>query len=82
MFKFESHKFKDMQAHDLKELYCLRKKIFKDKLNWLVKCQDGMEFDEYDNENTSYLMGKMNSEIICACRFMDMKLHNMCNGVF
>jgi len=71
-----------MKPKDLKDFYCLRKKIFKDKLNWLVKCVDGMEFDEYDNENTLYITGKIGGEIICGCRFIDMKLKNMCTGVF
>lgn len=55
-------------------------KIFKDKLNWLVKCTDGIV--EYDNDNTSYLTGKIEGQIVCGCRFIDMKLQNMCTGVF
>lgn len=80
--KFELFNFNDIHSKDLKDFYCLRKKIFKDKLDWLVKCKDGMEFDEYDSKNASYLMGKRENEVICGCRFIDMKLHNMCTGVF
>ncbi|HEY3987623.1 acyl-homoserine-lactone synthase [Cedecea sp.] len=82
MIKFELCKYNEMLPKDLKDFYCIRKKIFKDKLDWLVKCVDGMEFDEYDNDNTSYLTGKIEGKIICGCRFIDMNLQNMCTGVF
>ncbi|WP_042836014.1 acyl-homoserine-lactone synthase, partial [Yersinia pestis] len=34
----------DIRSEDL---YKLRKKTFKDRLNWEVNCSNGMEFDEY-----------------------------------
>lgn len=82
MIKFISNSYNEMQDKDLKDFFFLRKKIFKDRLNWLVTCKDGMEFDEYDNENTSYLLGKAEDKIVCGCRFIDMKHHNMCVGTF
>lgn len=82
MIKFELCMYNEMEPKDLKEFYCIRKKIFKDKLDWLVKCVDGMEFDEYDNDNTLYLTGKIEGKIICGCRFIDMELQNMCADVF
>jgi len=82
MIKFISNSYNEMQDKDLKDFFCLRKKIFKDRLNWLVACKNGMEFDEYDNENTSYLLGKVEDKIVCGCRFIDMKHHNMCVRIF
>lgn len=82
MIKFELCEYNEMHPNDLKAFYSIRKKIFKDQLDWLVKCVDGMEFDEYDNVNTLYLTGKLGSDIICGCRFIDIKLKNMCTGVF
>lgn len=71
-----------MHDNDLEDFFCLRKKIFKDRLNWLVTCKNGMEFDEYDCGNAYYLLGKVKDKIICGCRFIDMKNHNMCTGTF
>lgn len=82
MIKFKLCNYNEMQSKDLRDFYYIRKKIFKDKLDWLVKCTDGMEFDEYDNDNTLYLIGKLEGKIICGCRFIDMELQNMCTGVF
>ncbi|QGY28820.1 acyl-homoserine-lactone synthase [Pantoea cypripedii] len=82
MITFESCNYSKMLKKDLNEFYFIRKKIFKDRLDWLVKCKDGMEFDEYDNENTNYLIGKKEGKIICGCRFIDMHFDNMFTGVF
>ncbi|HGJ5854338.1 acyl-homoserine-lactone synthase [Arsenophonus nasoniae] len=82
MIKFIITNYNEIDKEDLKDFFRLRKKIFKDRLNWLVKCKNGMEFDEYDNTKTIYLLGKVEKRIICGCRFIDMKYHNMCVGTF
>ncbi|OON36976.1 hypothetical protein BTJ39_21075 [Izhakiella australiensis] len=67
---------------ELKKFFRIRKKIFKDELNWLVKCKKGMEFDDFDNNNAFYLIGEFKNEVVCGCRFIDMKKRNMCTDVF
>lgn len=62
------------------ELFSLRKKVFKDRLNWAVTCTDDMEFDEYDNKNTTYLFGVYGDTVICGLRFIEMKYNNMVTG--
>lgn len=39
------------------DLYGLRKEVFADRLNWKVNIKNDIEFDEYDNERTTYLIG-------------------------
>ncbi|MDN0107502.1 acyl-homoserine-lactone synthase [Yersinia rochesterensis] len=64
------------------ELFSLRKKVFKDRLNWAVNCDNGMEYDEYDNIHATYLFGVQDEQIICSLRFIEIKYPNMINGVF
>lgn len=64
------------------ELFLLRKKIFKDRLNWIVNCKNNMEYDEYDDIHTTYLFGVQDEQIICSLRFIEIKYPNMINGVF
>ncbi|WNN42435.1 MULTISPECIES: acyl-homoserine-lactone synthase [Winslowiella] len=64
------------------ELFTLRKKTFKDRLNWLVNCENNMEFDEYDNAHTNYLFGVYKNMVICSIRFIETKYHNMITGTF
>jgi len=64
------------------ELFTLRKKTFKDRLDWIVNCENNMEFDEYDNSHTTYLFGVYQNLVICSIRFIETKYHNMITGTF
>lgn len=64
------------------ELFSLRKDTFKDRLNWAVNCTNGMEFDQYDTQNTHYLFGVASDRIICSVRFIETKYPNMITGTF
>jgi len=66
-----------------KELFSLRKKTFKDRLDWLVNCENNMEFDEYDNSHATYIFGTYQNHVICSLRFIETKYPNMISdGVF
>ncbi|WP_145559621.1 acyl-homoserine-lactone synthase [Yersinia bercovieri] len=65
-----------------RELFLLRKNVFKDRLNWNVNCENGMEFDEYDSIHTTYLFGVHDDQVICSLRFIGIKHPNMITGVF
>ncbi|MFC3396073.1 acyl-homoserine-lactone synthase [Brenneria rubrifaciens] len=67
---------------EIDELFTLRKETFKDRLNWSVNCINGMEFDEYDGENTNYILGVKNKTIVCSVRMIEMKYPNMITGTF
>ncbi|EPB0848040.1 TPA: acyl-homoserine-lactone synthase, partial [Yersinia enterocolitica] len=55
---------------------------FKDRLDWKVTCIDGKESDQYDDENTNYILGTIDDTIVCSVRFIDMKYPTMITGPF
>jgi acyl homoserine lactone synthase len=52
---------------DLEELLRLRYRVFKERLNWDVECQDGMERDRYDDLNPVHLAYRGESGAIEGC---------------
>lgn len=64
------------------ELFSLRKTTFKDRLNWIVNCERNMEFDAYDNKNTTYLFGVYQGLIVCSLRFIETKHPTMIIDTF
>ena len=74
--------FGQLSKEKLNELFTLRKRIFKDRLDWDVACTGNMEFDEYDNTDATYLLGVYKNEIICSMRFISMQNNNMITGTF
>lgn len=62
------------------ELFSLRKKTFKDRLDWMVSCENNMEFDAYDNRHTTYVFGTYKDQVICSLRFIETKNPNMITG--
>ncbi len=82
MFNLISVKHQDIISDKLDELYFLRKKTFKDRLDWQVSCVGNREFDQYDNVNTDYLLGCYNGHIVCSNRFISMNYPNMITGPF
>lgn len=64
------------------ELYRLRKKTFNDRLGWKVHCNEDMEFDEYDNSNTRYIIGMYDNQIFCSVRFTLLCQPNMITHTF
>lgn len=64
MMEFMDFQYSQLTQKDLKNLYHLRKLTFKDRLNWQVHCQRGMEFDEYDGADAVYLIGRGGEHIL------------------
>lgn len=63
-----------------RELFSLRKKTFKDRLDWIVNCENNMEFDEYDNRHATYIFGVYQEQVICSLRFIETRHPNMISG--
>ncbi|MEG3132594.1 acyl-homoserine-lactone synthase [Rouxiella sp. T17] len=82
MIEFKAINYRDLTNETSTEIYSLRKKVFKDRLNWQVKCTEDMEFDEYDNENTTYIMGVCEEEVACSLRLIETKFPTMIMGTF
>ena len=57
MLKLFNVNFDSMPERKLDEIFTLRKITFKDRLDWKVTCTDGRESDQYDDENTNYILG-------------------------
>jgi acyl homoserine lactone synthase len=82
MFNLISVKYQEIINDKLDELYLLRKKTFKDRLDWKVSCVGDREFDQYDNDQTHYLLGCYDGYIVSSVRFISMNHPNMITGPF
>ncbi|MFS1539222.1 MAG: acyl-homoserine-lactone synthase [Candidatus Phlomobacter fragariae] len=82
MLNFFNAKYIHLSEKIKNDLFFLRKRSFKDRLNWSVICKNNKEFDEYDNTNVDYLLGSYQDRIVCGVRFIDMKNNNMITGTF
>lgn len=51
----------------LENMYRLRGEVFKDRLGWEVNVQDGLEIDDFDNQDTSYITLLNDQEAIIGC---------------
>lgn len=81
-FKFLEISYSDLTESGSKQLFTLRKKTFHDRLNWKVSCHDNQEYDEYDNFNTTYIVGFYREELMCSIRMIEIRKPNMITGVF
>ncbi|CNH70220.1 N-acylhomoserine lactone synthase [Yersinia aldovae] len=82
MLKLFNVNFNSMPDGKLDEIFTLRKITFKDRLDWKVTCIDGRESDQYDDENTNYILGTIEDTIVCSVRFIEMKFPTMITGPF
>ncbi|HBC7420626.1 TPA: acyl-homoserine-lactone synthase [Serratia marcescens] len=74
--------YEELKATHSNELYRLRKKTFNDRLGWDVTCKFDMEFDEFDNIGTRYILGMYRGELICSVRFTSLAQPNMITHTF
>ncbi|CAK9885910.1 MAG: Acyl-homoserine-lactone synthase [Candidatus Erwinia impunctatus] len=82
MFDIYSFNYSSLSQETSEDLFMLRKNTFKDRLQWAVNCSEGKEVDEFDNEQTDYILGIQNGVILCGTRMIDMKHSNMLDGAF
>ncbi|CNJ96731.1 N-acylhomoserine lactone synthase [Yersinia aldovae] len=82
MLKLFNVNFNNMPDRKLDEIFTLRKITFKDRLDWKVTCIDGRESDQYDDENTNYILGTIEDTIVCSVRFIEMRYPTMITGPF
>lgn len=64
------------------DLYLLRRKTFLERLDWKVECVEGMEKDQFDNKNTTYLLGMYDGQLLCGARFIDSSRPTMISEIF
>ncbi|WP_312045493.1 acyl-homoserine-lactone synthase [Erwinia sp.] len=75
-------KYRHLSEVKSTELFSLRKRVFKDRLNWMVSSKNEMEFDEYDNDQTTYVFGVHKDTCVCSLRFIETQYPNMITGTF
>ncbi|WP_017905120.1 acyl-homoserine-lactone synthase [Pseudomonas asplenii] len=47
-----------------------RYRIFVEKMGWPLKCEEGLESDEFDGEDTYYVIARDNHGNVCGCARM------------
>lgn len=78
---FLSH-HNDLHSGIAGELYSLRKKTFHERLEWKVECSGRDEKDQFDNANTTYLLGISEGLLLCGARFIDTRNPTMISEIF
>ncbi|MBK5416197.1 acyl-homoserine-lactone synthase [Pseudomonas sp. TH31] len=66
----------------LHELYRLRKEVFADRLNWNINIRNGIEHDEFDSVNTTYLVGTWKGVPLASLRLINTVHPYMVEGPF
>lgn len=46
----------------VESMYKLRGEVFKNRLGWEVELKDGLEIDDFDNQNPSYVLAGLTSQ--------------------
>lgn len=80
--EFIVSRYHQLTMLDALQLFTLRKKIFKTRLNWSVRCIGEFEFDEYDNDHAVYLLGMQRGRIVCGVRFIASRFNTMLSCTF
>lgn len=80
--EFFLHDYDELPPGFARELYRLRKRTFRERLDWKVECIDDQEKDQFDNENTTYLLGMHDGQLLCGARFIDATHPTMISEIF
>jgi acyl homoserine lactone synthase len=71
------------EAGLLDEMHRLRAKVFQGRLGWDVECQDGREFDQFDDCGPTYILVlDERAGVVGSVRLLPMDGPNMLMGVF
>ncbi len=73
----------DAYRAELEAMFRLRYRVFKQRLQWDLRCADGLERDEYDSLGASYLILRDRRErVVGTCRFLPTTGRYMLREVF
>jgi N-acyl-L-homoserine lactone synthetase len=67
-------------ADDLAEMFRLRYRVFKKRLDWDVRVEDGMEVDDFDALHPAYLLQRDRDNRVCAFLGSDKEFAKACKG--
>jgi acyl homoserine lactone synthase len=62
--------FKGPRAQDMREFLELRFRVFVQGLGWSLPSRDGMESDQYDNPNCTYILVKRSGRVVAGARII------------
>lgn len=82
VIEFFLHDYDELPPELATELYRLRRKTFRERLDWKVECIDGLEKDQFDSENTTYLLGMHDGQLLCGARFIVSTQPTMMSEIF
>ncbi|WP_264299650.1 acyl-homoserine-lactone synthase [Enterobacter asburiae] len=82
VIEFFLHDYDDLPSALARELFRLRRKTFRDRLDWKVECVEDMEKDRFDNPNTTYLLGMYEGQLLCGARFINSTHPTMISEIF
>jgi len=82
VIEFFLHDYDDLPSALARELFRLRRKTFRDRLDWKVECVEDMEKDQFDNPNTTYLLGMYEGQLLCGARFINSTHPTMISEIF
>ena len=54
--KFITGSFKELQPQLMTQVAKYRHKVFVEKLGWQLQCKDALEYDQFDREDTMYVV--------------------------
>ncbi|WP_162177888.1 acyl-homoserine-lactone synthase [Halotalea alkalilenta] len=80
--EFINLRYCELSTPQRNDLYKLRKSTFNDRLGWSVSISGEFEFDDWDNQNTTYLIGQQDGKLICGVRFTPADENQMLAGPF
>lgn len=63
-------------------MHRLRRRVFKDRLDWTVAVSDGLEADQYDNLSPTYLIGIDRQDVVGCVRLLPTTGRNMLADTF
>jgi acyl homoserine lactone synthase len=66
-FPVRTAQYSSMSTEDLKSMFRLRYDTFVNRLGWDVHACDGMEFDEFDRQDTHYIYVRAQDGLVDAC---------------
>ncbi|WP_129983185.1 acyl-homoserine-lactone synthase [Serratia liquefaciens] len=80
--EFIVSRYQQLTMMDALQLFSIRKRVFKTRLKWAVRCIGEFEFDEYDNAHAVYLLGMRRERIVCGVRFIASRFTTMLSSTF
>ncbi len=64
------------------EMHRLRRRVFRDRLDWKVSVSDGLEVDQYDALSPTYLLGIDRQDVVGCVRLLPTTGRNMLANTF